>query len=90
MLCCVRLIRCSWEACCSLLADVGLLLEYAQLIADRAQAPDPHRLDYLPHAACLARARLALFCAMGWPALTAKVRPLSNNHHCSLSSLRVH
>lgn len=69
------LIRCGWEACCGLLADVGLLLEFAQLISDRAQTPDANSLAYLPHAAHLARARLALFCAMGWPALTAKVRP---------------
>ncbi len=71
--CVVTLARCSWEACCGLLADIGLLLEYAQLICDRAQALDAYRLCYLPHAACLARARLALLCAMGWPALTAKV-----------------
>ena len=68
--------RCTWEACSGLLADVGLLLEYAQLCADRACAPDldAKRLAYLPHAARLARSRLGLFCSMGWPALTAKVR----------------
>lgn len=71
--CLLHACRCSWDACSGLLADIGLMLEHAELCAGMAPGADAYRLAYLPHAARLTRSRLGLFCAMGWAALTAKV-----------------
>ena len=57
------------------MADVGLILEYAALLCDkeRAAAPDLRYTLCLQHVARIAQRRLADFCELGWPALTAQV-----------------
>ncbi len=58
-----------------LLADVGLILEYAALLGNKESSavPDLRHSMCLQHVARLAQRRLIDFCELGWPALTAQV-----------------
>ena len=79
MRCCRR----SWEETSALLADVGLILEYAALLGDkeRAQSPDVCHGTCLQHVARLAQRRLADFCELGWPALATQVALFPSSPH---------
>ena len=81
-----------WEATSELLADVGLILEYAAVLGGGGQATRAAALEVqdsrcMQHVARLAQRRLPEFCELGWPALTAQVGSPSNTppQHVSLS-----
>lgn len=67
-----------WEATSALLADVGLILEYADALGggdqpSRSAALALQDSKCMQHVAHLARRRLPDFCELGWSALTAQV-----------------
>lgn len=76
--------RRSWSDTSALLADVGLLLEYAALLSSgpssngkqgccRGPAIDSYHSCCLQHVAKVALRRLGCFCELGWPAVAAQV-----------------
>ncbi|CAL8463580.1 g3114 [Coccomyxa elongata] len=71
-----------WEATSALLADVGLILEYAAVLGGGDQPGRNAALALqdsmcMQHVARLAQRRLPDFCELGWPALTAQALPLA-------------
>lgn len=78
-----NLLRWSWAECQSVLADIGLLLEYAAIM--RGAGPDCYQARCMLHVADVAQRRLGLFCNLGWAALTAKACPFIalRRHSCA-------
>ena len=83
-----------WEDVSRLLSDVGLVLEYADLLSGHVEPASPCALQEaqlcLKHVAHLARKHLPFISARGWAALASKVRKLSllpSVSHVQLSAL---
>lgn len=75
-----------WGSVSCLLADVGLILEYADYLSGHAKPANPCALHEaqlcLKHVADLARKHLPFVCGKGWAALASKVTAQAVAHHC--------
>ena len=80
-----------WDDVSRLLSDIGLVLEYADLLSGHVEpagacAQQEAQLC-LKHVAHLARKHLPFICGKGWSALATKVRP--HNLLTSMSPARL-
>lgn len=70
-----------WGDVSCLLSDIGLVLEYADLLLGNVEPASPCALQEaqlcLKHVAHLARKHLPFICGKGWSALASKVSPCS-------------